>query len=606
MSITLLCFIKGNTLANAFPIHIDGNSLVNKPELLATRKIEDYWSEKPPKRNIHVIIKLLHKFLSLEKALSCILPLVTYSPKCITLKITTKVNVGEEDVHNAMNINICMILNDLMGPKYDFTRYPTYTPGIPDFNYHLVELLILFKAKYDKAKDEITKLRVKLRNRIKELEKTRIDTTARYDIENVRHDAKNAKLKDSSSKKLANIPDPIVTNDAVPANSKSSEEKMMDTFLNEANKKRLAMRLGRESGRRMNYMNSENHNAIRDREHYSKSTFLSTSSNSNDLKHSMPLVGALYNEDKFRVEDKLPRQVKLPCQNANHLMQQIHYDGTELAKSFKNRSELHQQLKNSEEESKNNTGTRMVHPACSRNIQALSLQLGQLLRVNSLEGNTRAEKKLCHFVLPNDRPKSWKNEGNTSVCQVSASNEIDEVHEYYNNLPIIVETIMNPNRSYIANSLGFKLHDKDQENYISYIKEELIGYIEDVLEFGTLLFLGDYFKRVKRVTMGINAKGVPWIVDANGGNIVDVSGRRSVGVIGLEIAGPSIDGITDLDGIFLITFDDFLDMLQGGTDYSISEFNHLAIEIEKTLEDILTIEEELKHTNIIKTANKIF
>ncbi|RGB42815.1 hypothetical protein C1646_809782 [Rhizophagus diaphanus] len=28
MSITLLCLVKGNTLANAFPVHIDGNSLV--------------------------------------------------------------------------------------------------------------------------------------------------------------------------------------------------------------------------------------------------------------------------------------------------------------------------------------------------------------------------------------------------------------------------------------------------------------------------------------------------------------------------------------------------------------------------------------------------
>ena len=28
MSITLLCLVKGGTLANAFPVHIDGNSLV--------------------------------------------------------------------------------------------------------------------------------------------------------------------------------------------------------------------------------------------------------------------------------------------------------------------------------------------------------------------------------------------------------------------------------------------------------------------------------------------------------------------------------------------------------------------------------------------------
>jgi hypothetical protein len=101
MSITLLCLVKGNTLANAFPVHIDGNSLVgdlkdvikvkkapefdNFPadklklwkveirddhndqlsnltlqdnnELLATREIEEYWSEKPAKRSIHVIVE---------------------------------------------------------------------------------------------------------------------------------------------------------------------------------------------------------------------------------------------------------------------------------------------------------------------------------------------------------------------------------------------------------------------------------------------------------------------------------------------------------------------------------------------------------------------
>ena len=101
MSITLLCLVKGNTTASAFPIHIDGNSLVgdlkevikeknaqtfanvdakdlklwkkeipddqddllsnlilnDEPELLATREIGDYWTEKPPKRNIHVIVE---------------------------------------------------------------------------------------------------------------------------------------------------------------------------------------------------------------------------------------------------------------------------------------------------------------------------------------------------------------------------------------------------------------------------------------------------------------------------------------------------------------------------------------------------------------------
>ena len=107
MTITLLCLVKGNKTASAFPVHIDGNSLVgdlkeaiktkkhktfhdveadelrlwkvtipddqddplsnlsfqDKDELLATREIGDYWTEKPPKRHIHVIVKLPRKCL---------------------------------------------------------------------------------------------------------------------------------------------------------------------------------------------------------------------------------------------------------------------------------------------------------------------------------------------------------------------------------------------------------------------------------------------------------------------------------------------------------------------------------------------------------------
>ncbi|POG73798.1 hypothetical protein GLOIN_2v1582864 [Rhizophagus irregularis DAOM 181602=DAOM 197198] len=112
-----------------------------------------------------------------------------------------------------------------------------------------------FKVKYDEAKDEITKLRAELRNRIEELEKARIDTAVentRRDVENVRRDAENAELKarvakleedsrhprkDSSPKKLADIPDSVIANEVVSVNSKSSEEKMMDSFLDEVNKK---------------------------------------------------------------------------------------------------------------------------------------------------------------------------------------------------------------------------------------------------------------------------------------------------------------------------------------------------------------------------------
>src|ERR1043165_4728309 len=100
MSITLLCLVKGNTLANAFPVHIDGNSLVgdlkkvikaekapefdnfaadrlklwnvkipddrddllsnlslqDKDELLATKKISKYFPDLPPEEHIHVLV----------------------------------------------------------------------------------------------------------------------------------------------------------------------------------------------------------------------------------------------------------------------------------------------------------------------------------------------------------------------------------------------------------------------------------------------------------------------------------------------------------------------------------------------------------------------
>ncbi|RHZ85373.1 hypothetical protein Glove_66g133 [Diversispora epigaea] len=37
-------------------------------------------------------------------------------------------------IRNAMNVNICMILNDLMGQDYNFSIEPTHSTGIPDFS----------------------------------------------------------------------------------------------------------------------------------------------------------------------------------------------------------------------------------------------------------------------------------------------------------------------------------------------------------------------------------------------------------------------------------------------------------------------------------------
>jgi hypothetical protein len=43
MSITLLCLVKGNTLANAFPVHIDGNSLVGDlKDAIKAKKQNDF------------------------------------------------------------------------------------------------------------------------------------------------------------------------------------------------------------------------------------------------------------------------------------------------------------------------------------------------------------------------------------------------------------------------------------------------------------------------------------------------------------------------------------------------------------------------------------
>ena len=51
--------------------------------------------------------------------------------------------VDEEDVRSVLDFNICQILNKLMGPDCVYSKKSTDTPGIPDFNCHLVGSLIL-------------------------------------------------------------------------------------------------------------------------------------------------------------------------------------------------------------------------------------------------------------------------------------------------------------------------------------------------------------------------------------------------------------------------------------------------------------------------------
>jgi hypothetical protein len=131
---------------------------------------------------LHNIKRYSFPVLSLEEALSYIPPPIIYSLNCVTSKTTTKASgdppasvqlwddffdkvnqfrfnqqpiferprfndkfvvVDEEDVRNAINVNICMILNDFTGPDYVYSRKSTDTPSIPDFNCHLVDSLIL-------------------------------------------------------------------------------------------------------------------------------------------------------------------------------------------------------------------------------------------------------------------------------------------------------------------------------------------------------------------------------------------------------------------------------------------------------------------------------
>jgi hypothetical protein len=116
MPITLLCLVKGNTTANAFPVDIDKDQLVghlkkvikaeqpqtftnvdakdlklwkvtipgdqdnqlrnlilqDSDELLAIRKISKYFPDLPPEEYIHVIVKLPRKCLiqSVQSALT--------------------------------------------------------------------------------------------------------------------------------------------------------------------------------------------------------------------------------------------------------------------------------------------------------------------------------------------------------------------------------------------------------------------------------------------------------------------------------------------------------------------------------------------------------
>ncbi|CAG8676460.1 11091_t:CDS:1, partial [Ambispora gerdemannii] len=50
---------------------------------------------------------------------------------------------NEEDLREAFSVNICHVLNNLIGPEYEFSRWQDHNPGIPDFNCTYVAQLIL-------------------------------------------------------------------------------------------------------------------------------------------------------------------------------------------------------------------------------------------------------------------------------------------------------------------------------------------------------------------------------------------------------------------------------------------------------------------------------
>ncbi|RGB24977.1 hypothetical protein C1646_772373 [Rhizophagus diaphanus] len=144
MSITLFCLVKGNTTTNAFEAKDlkvwkvtipDDRDLLSNPtlqdELLATRDIEEYWPEKPPKKHIHVIVEVNRFRFDQQSRFE--------RPQFIKNKVV----LNEEDVRVAIDVNICMTLNELTGPDCVYSRKSTDTPGVPDFNCHLVGSLIL-------------------------------------------------------------------------------------------------------------------------------------------------------------------------------------------------------------------------------------------------------------------------------------------------------------------------------------------------------------------------------------------------------------------------------------------------------------------------------
>ena len=67
------------------------------------------------------------------------------SKKYLTPKFTPfDDGVGEMSVQTAFETNICVVLNQLLKPDYDFTRVKTNRPGDPGFACFFTQSILLF------------------------------------------------------------------------------------------------------------------------------------------------------------------------------------------------------------------------------------------------------------------------------------------------------------------------------------------------------------------------------------------------------------------------------------------------------------------------------
>ncbi|GBC39150.2 hypothetical protein GLOIN_2v1735823 [Rhizophagus irregularis DAOM 181602=DAOM 197198] len=146
-------------------------------------EIGDYWTEKPPKRHIHVIVKL--PLLSLEEALSCIPPPITYSPDCVTSKTTTKA-VGDPPDQTTYNTHFIMS-SELEVLKQRIIELEAENAEIPDLRRKISE--------FDAERVDLRRKLSVSDAEIAELKRSNNEFLRANKEYNERRDAENAKLR---------------------------------------------------------------------------------------------------------------------------------------------------------------------------------------------------------------------------------------------------------------------------------------------------------------------------------------------------------------------------------------------------------------------------